>query len=54
MDKVEQQSLTDRMNTLAEEMAKLKPNDHRRAEIVSEITRLSLLSASLKQPIKDG
>jgi len=34
MENEEQQSLTDRMNALAEEMARLKPNDRRRAEIV--------------------
>ena len=46
--------LTERMNALAEEMASLKPNDRRRAEIVKELSRLSLLSASARERPTDG
>jgi hypothetical protein len=35
-------------------MARLKPNDRRRAEIVKEMSRLSLLSASAKEHKTDG
>jgi hypothetical protein len=35
-------------------MAQLKPNDRRRAEIIKELSRLSLLSASLKERKTDG
>ena len=37
--------ITERMNSLAEELAGLDPNDPRRAEIVQELSQLSLLSA---------
>ena len=40
--------LTERMNNLAGELAGLDPTDPRRSEIVKELSRLSLLSASLK------
>jgi hypothetical protein len=42
-----QKVLTEWMNSLAGELARLKPNDPRRAEIVKEMSQLSLLSASL-------
>jgi hypothetical protein len=45
----EEIQLTQRMNNLASELASLDLNDPRRAEIVNEITRLSLLSASRKR-----
>jgi hypothetical protein len=47
-----QENLTARMNSLASEFAMLKPNDPGRAEIVKEISRLSLLSN--KSRTKDG
>jgi hypothetical protein len=46
--------LTERMNSLAGELAVLELNDPRRAEIINEITRLSLLSASRKRRSTDG
>ena len=46
--------LTERMNNLAGKLAGLDPNDPRRAEIIKEITRLSLLSASRKRRSPDG
>jgi hypothetical protein len=49
----EETQLTERMNNLASELARLGLNDPRRAEIINEITRLSLLSASLKRTV-DG
>ena len=48
-----QKVLTEWMNSLAGELARLKPNDPRRAEIVKEMSQLSLLSASLKER-RDG
>jgi hypothetical protein len=50
----EETQLTERMNNLASELASLDPSDPRRAEIVNEITRLSLLSASRKRRSTDG
>jgi hypothetical protein len=41
----QQEVVTARMNRLAREFAALKPNDPRRAEIVKEMSELSLLSA---------
>jgi hypothetical protein len=41
------------MNSLAGELATLEPTNPRRAEIVKEMSQLSLLSASLKGP-SDG
>jgi hypothetical protein len=49
-----ERQLTERMNNLASELASLDLSDPRRAEIVNEITRLSLLSASRKRPSTDG
>jgi hypothetical protein len=46
--------LTERMNSLASELAGIGPSDSRRAEIINEIARLSLVSASIKQRTKDG
>jgi hypothetical protein len=46
--------LTERMNQLAAELTGLSLNDPRRAEIVNELTRLSLLSAYLKGRPADG
>jgi hypothetical protein len=51
---VDEHQLTERMNRLAAELAGLEANDPRRAEIINEIARLSRVSASIKQPIKDG
>jgi hypothetical protein len=45
---------TERMNSLAGELAGLDLSDPRRAEIIKEITRLSLLSASRKRRSTDG
>jgi hypothetical protein len=50
----EEIQLTQHMNNLASELGRLDLNDPRRAEIVNEITRLSLLSASRKRPSTDG
>ena len=44
----DERQLTERMNKLAGELANLDPDDSRWAEIVQELSRLSLLSASLK------
>jgi hypothetical protein len=41
------------MNSLAAELAELKP-DPRRAEIIKELSQLSLLSASSKGRTTDG
>jgi len=46
--------LTERMNALAAELASLEPNAPRRVEIITELSRLSLLSASAKEQTKDG
>jgi hypothetical protein len=46
--------LTERMNSLAGELARLDLSDPRRADIINEITRLSLLSASRKRRSTDG
>jgi hypothetical protein len=54
MEDTDERQLTERMNNLANRLAGLGPNDPRRAEIINEITRLSLLSASLKRQIKNG
>jgi hypothetical protein len=50
----DENQLTERMNSLAGELAVLELNDPRRAEIINEITRLSLLSASRKRRSTDG
>ena len=50
----EKQQLTDRKNALVKEMAGLKPNDSRRAEIVKELSRLTAQSASAKEQKTDG
>ena len=50
----DQTQLTERMNKLAGELANLDPDDPRRAEIVNELSRLSLLSASAKGRSSDG
>ena len=50
----EKQQLTDRMKALVKEMAGLKPNDRRRAEIVKELSRLTVQSESLKEQNTDG
>ena len=50
----EEKEVTERMNALASELASLEPNDPRRAEIVKELSRLSLLSASSKERPTDG
>jgi hypothetical protein len=42
-----QKVLTEWMNSLAGELAALEPNNPRRAEIIKEMSQLSLLSASL-------
>jgi len=43
--------LTERMNSLAAELAGLSPNDPRRAEIIKELSQLSL---SAKGRTSDG
>ena len=45
--------LTQRMNSLAREIVDLKPDDPRRAEIVKEMSRLSLLGASSDRKLPD-
>jgi hypothetical protein len=50
----EKSQLTERMNKLAGELANLDPDDPRWAEIVREMSRLSLLSASAKGRATDG
>jgi hypothetical protein len=42
------------MNSLTAELAELKPDDPRRAELVKELSQLSLLSASAKGRTSDG
>jgi hypothetical protein len=54
MANYDERRLTERMNNLAGELAELDRNDPRRAEIINEITRLSLLSASRKRRSTDG
>ena len=44
----DEDQLTERMNSLAGELAGLYPSDPRRAEIIKELSQLSLLSASAK------
>ena len=50
----DERRLTERMNNLAGELANLDPDDPRWAEIVREMSRLSLLSASAKGRTSDG
>jgi hypothetical protein len=50
----EEIQLNQRMNNLASQLANLDLSDPRRADIINEITRLSLISASLKRQIKNG
>jgi hypothetical protein len=50
----DERQLTARMNNLAGELAGLDPNDPRRAEIIKELSQLSLLSASAKGRTSDG
>jgi hypothetical protein len=54
MEKDEQEAVTEGMNRLAAEIAALDANDPRRAEIIKELSRLSLLSASAKEQNTDG
>jgi len=42
--------LDERMNCLAREYASLKPGDPRRAEIVEQMSELSLLAQQLEKP----
>ena len=50
----DEEQLPELMNALASEMAGLNPNDPRRTEIVKELSRLSLLLASMKGRNTDG
>lgn len=54
MADTEESQLTERMNKLAGELANLDPDDPRWAEIVREMSQLSLLSASAKGRTTDG
>ena len=48
MEKYERVQLNERMNKLAAELANLDPDDPRCAEIVREMSELSLISATHK------
>ena len=45
---IDRELLNQQMDSLAREIVGLKPDDPRRAEIVKELSRLSLLGASLR------
>ena len=54
MAKDEKQQLALEMDRLAAVLGGLKRDDPRRAEIIDEIVRLSLLSAAAKRRAADG
>ena len=49
-ENIKQTILDETMNCLAREYASLKPGDPRRAEIVEQMSELSLLAQQLEKP----